>query len=118
MTFRLLPGELFVTLDDDITISRIEFHEQSVTARLFARDQRSAAAAEQIQNVLSGPRRVGQRPDGQLNRFFGEMNHRHRVDLLDMPEIRLIVGPEIAVGRTFTPTVEADLEGTHEVLAS
>src|SRR5258708_269610 len=46
------------------------------------------------------------------------MHHGHRVDLLHMPEVGGVVGPEIAMSRAFSPAVETNLEGAHEVLAS
>jgi len=49
----LLPRELLPPLHNHIGVQRIEFHQVGVASRLLARDQRAAAAAEQVQDVLS-----------------------------------------------------------------
>src|SRR5262249_26691671 len=71
----------------------------------------------QIENVLSGARRIGHRACGQLNRLFGKVNHALGVDLFDGPDVYRVIGSEELVSGAFTPTVKTPLMISHEVLA-
>ena len=57
------------------------------------------------------------RRDRQFDRLLRQMHHALRIDLLDLPEIRGIVWPQIDMGRAFLPTVKAPLVRAHEILA-
>lgn len=46
------------------------------------------------------------------------MNHRLWVHLLQVPKVGCVVWPVEFVPGSFLPTIEADLKGSHEILAS
>src|SRR5262249_54955564 len=55
---RLLTRELLPALHDDIAVERVDFHQVGSPPGLLCRNQGRAAAAEQIQDVFAGTRRI------------------------------------------------------------
>ena len=110
-------GELFKALDDHVAIQGIDLHQQGTPRRLLGRDERRAAAAKEVQDILTGQRGVLDGAGRQLHGFFGEMDHALRINLFNTPQIRGIAGPVILVCGAFAPTIETPLVGTHVVFA-
>src|SRR5437762_6839804 len=80
-------------------------------------DEGGATAAEEVQHVLPPPRGVVHGPDCELHWFFGEVNHRHWVDLLYRPDVRGVSRAKESMGGSFAPPVKAPFVISHEILA-
>src|SRR3990170_4758246 len=78
---RFLAREVLPPGHDYVAVGRIKLHEETLASCLLGPDQRRTAAPEQIQDVLAGTRRVLHRPNGELHRLLGQMDHALRVDL-------------------------------------
>src|SRR5260370_27877471 len=71
----LLAREFLETLDDHVAVPGIDFHQECAPPRLFGRDQGRAAAAEQVEYILTRTRRIPHGADGEFDRLLGEAHH-------------------------------------------
>src|SRR5947209_1198009 len=73
-TRKVLPA-----LDDHVAVGGIQFHQEGPATGLFGSNQRRAAAAKEVENILPWARGVLDCPHGQLHRLLRQMNHALRV---------------------------------------
>src|SRR5262245_39106580 len=92
--FRLSSGKVLPALDDYVAIEGVNFQKESVPASLLGPDESGAAAGEEIENVFATARGVLNRADGQVCRFFRQVDHVLRVDLVDGPDVGDVVRAE------------------------
>src|SRR5216684_1068709 len=113
VTLGLLTGEVLPALDDYVAIQRVQLHQKGTAPCHLSGDEGGAAAAEEVQHVLSTPRREVHGPDCELHWFFGEVDHRHRVDLLDRPHVRGVGRAKESMSGSLAPAVKAPLVIAH-----
>src|SRR6185436_8228764 len=102
---------------DDVGVECIDLHKEGLALGRLAADERAAATAEKVEDVLTAPAAVEDRARGQLDGLFREVDHALWADLLDRPKVGGVVRPEVLVRGTLAPAVEAPLVRAHEVLA-
>ncbi len=84
---------------------------------LLGGDQGRAAAAEEIEDVLAGPRRVLESAHGKFDGFLGQVHHVLRIYFLYRPHVGGIGGAKEVMRSTFTPAIKTPFMVPHEVLA-